>query len=198
MVTAITACTSDLSNMPTNSGSVCTLLCCLLQLLPALLNADGLSKAVNLTLNQGWLPAGEQTWFLRTSDSSAPGVTDLVMIELELINGAGYATYINVKDACLDLRVLPQLVAALPQLREFRCVSCNRCSATLPPEARMLPEELHLKAPASMTSLDLSLTNVTGILPKWINWTTIEVGCCSDDAARHYEYAWRPPESNIK
>jgi hypothetical protein len=55
---------------------------CLLQLLPALLNADGLSKAVNLTLAQGWLPDGEQTWFLRTSDNAAPGVTDLVMLQL--------------------------------------------------------------------------------------------------------------------
>jgi hypothetical protein len=146
-----------------------------MQLLPLILNGDGQSNVVNITLSQGWLPEGEQTWFLQTSASTAPGQTDLVMVKLELIEGAGHVTWINVNDACLDLRVLPQLVAALPQLREFRCTYCNRCSATLPREARMLPNELHTAAHASLTSLDLSLTNVTGTLPKWENWTTLEV-----------------------
>jgi hypothetical protein len=98
------------------------------------------------------------------------------MVRLELIDGAGHVTWINTKSACLDLRVLTQLVAKLPYLQEFRCISCNRCNETLPPEARMLPQDLHEVALPSMTSLDLSQTNVTGTLPTWKNWTTIEVG----------------------
>ncbi|WIA10190.1 hypothetical protein OEZ85_010393 [Tetradesmus obliquus] len=144
------------------------------ELLPALLNADGLSNVVNITLSQGWLPEGVTTNFLQTSASSTPGSTDLLLVKVELLDGAGHVTWINVKDACLDLRVLPKLAAKLPYLQEFRCVSCNRCAATLPPEARMLPEKLHQAALPRMTSLELSQTNVTGTLPKWENWTTIE------------------------
>lgn len=155
---------------------------CCLQLLPALLNADGLSNVVNITLSQGWLPEGVTTNFLQTSASSTPGSTDLLLVKVELLDGAGHVTWINVKDACLDLRVLPKLAAKLPYLQEFRCVSCNRCAATLPPEARMLPEKLHQAALPRMTSLELSQTNVTGTLPKWENWTTIEVSRSSRDA----------------
>jgi hypothetical protein len=57
----------------------------------------------------------------------------------------------------------------------------------------MLPENLHQVAPASLIRLDLSLTNVTGTLPKWTNWTTIEVDCFRDSAGAEVLLpAWQP------